>query len=55
MEKPISNKLLLDFNAGVGGVVEIPEGRSINLSNGSYGITKMYLSPFFKSTIVLSF
>ena len=25
-EKPISNKLLLDFNAGVGGEVEIPEG-----------------------------
>jgi hypothetical protein len=43
---------LLDFNAGVGGVVEIPEGSSINYQMGVTSET--YLSPF-KSTIALLF
>ena len=49
-EKPVSNKLLLDFNAGVGGVVEIPEGSSINYQMGVTA-SETYLSPFLRAQL----
>lgn len=49
-EQPLNEKLLLDLNAGVGGVVWIPEGSSISYRLGTTA-SQNYFSPFLRAQL----
>lgn len=49
-EQPLSKKMLLDINAGIGGRVNIPAGSSIEYRLGVTS-SETYLSPFFRTQL----